>query len=149
MSEEQNKWVKFTTAGDQELQQKSPVQEYLDENPIESFVDLEDPQYQGLKHSPPVKFCKRNTYLEFDPKIFELEPEIKQMHSEGRFDDLCKTMISKHLGATDENRQLYWRQIFYMEYKKQISAYFGTQSSHPLFMIDISPTIYTSCFKRN
>ena len=102
------------------------MQEYLDENPIESFVDLEDPQYQGLKNVPPIKFYKTNGYLEFDPKVFELEPAIKQMHSEDRFDDLCKTMMCEHLETTNKNRRLYWRKVFSMDHQTQISSYFGT-----------------------
>ena len=77
------------------------MQEYLDDNPIESFVDLEDPQYQGLKHLQLEKFYKSNKYyLEFDPKVFELKPEFKKMHSEGRFDDLCRSFLNKILNGT-------------------------------------------------
>ena len=80
-------WIKITSENKEScLEEKLPnehVLEYLEQNPIGSFIDLDDPEYEHLKDPEQIEtyvMSHGSLLVEFDKRIWELHcnPHFKE-----------------------------------------------------------------------
>ena len=80
------------------------MQKFLNDNPVESFIDLEDPQNESLLSPNPIdKYLHTlsNTYIEFDRKaMLQVKPKLVQCLKEGHIDYFCNKIEDKILSNT-------------------------------------------------
>ena len=85
----------------------------MDENPIESMIDLDD----SLDlHSIEKYYSSRsNSYIEFDRRAIYSKPELVKMINEGWIDNLCRQFYNEFQNE-GEKCPFYFRAI-YLDYE--------------------------------
>ena len=89
------------------------MQEFLDQNPIETFIDFEDPQFQHLKDPGSIETYVTShggLLVEFDKRIWEMHsnPKIKEWREQG---ELKKAIDKLRDDLVEGNFSCYFRKV--------------------------------------